>query len=308
MANGVDLNIVNWTGVGLSTVVFAVRAYTRFFIARSIGLDDLFMLLSLLASFAAAGLITAAVHYGLGGQGMPSLLASKYSFLSGIPVLIAQAFGRVSFAFTLLSVLGVTRARQWFLYVIIAFQFIFLSVVLALSYGLCSPVSVFWDPNASESEECLIRYHTVVVDRWNFFQTAWDAGTDLVLALFPALIFSTMNMKLRLKIGLICLMGLGVFASIATIVKAIEFATLYQATGGSNYAQATIFIWTVIQVYVVIIAASLPYCRALFSRNHGETTVGPAPHGQMNLRRKRPKHLDESSQQHFIPLSGHQSH
>ncbi|TRX98019.1 hypothetical protein FHL15_001229 [Xylaria flabelliformis] len=232
MANGVALNIVNWVGVGLSTVVFIVRAYTRVFIARSIGLDDLFMLLSLLASYAAAGLITAAVHYGLGGEGIPSLLASKYSFLSGIPVLIAQSF-------------------------------------------------------------------------------AWDASTDLILALLPALILSTMNMKLRLKVGLICLMGLGVFTSIATIIKAVEFATLYQKTGGSNYAQATIFIWTVIQVYVVIIAASLPYCRAVFSYKHREATEDahkPAAHGRINLKHKRPKHLEGSSQQNFIPLSDQQSH
>lgn len=47
MASGTTLNVVNWIGAGLSTGVFAIRAWTRLFIVRSIGLDDFFMLLSL---------------------------------------------------------------------------------------------------------------------------------------------------------------------------------------------------------------------------------------------------------------------
>ncbi|KAI0179444.1 hypothetical protein GGR52DRAFT_536229 [Hypoxylon sp. FL1284] len=178
MASGTTLNVVNWVGAGLSTVVLALRAWTRVFIVRSIGLDDLFMLLSLLASLAAAGLITASVHYGLGSQTTGTLLASKYSFLSGIPVLTAQACGRVSFAFTLLSVMGTTPAKQWFLYTVIAFQFIWLVLVLALSYGLCGPLAAFWDSSLVEAQECLTRYHVVVVDRWNYFQTGLTEPTE----------------------------------------------------------------------------------------------------------------------------------
>lgn len=108
----------------------------------------------------------------MGSQTEGTILASKYSFLSGIPVLISQAFGRVAFALTLLSIMGVTPARQRFLYATIAFQFIWVVVVLALSYGLCSPVSAFWDPAQAQAQECLTKYHEVVVKGWNYFQTS----------------------------------------------------------------------------------------------------------------------------------------
>lgn len=107
----------------------------------------------------------------MGSQTEGTILASKYSFLSGIPIMMAQGFGRIAFAFTLLSVMGTTPARQWFLYTIIAFQFIWLVVVLALSYGLCSPVSAFWDSAQVQAQECLVKYHNVVVDGWNYFET-----------------------------------------------------------------------------------------------------------------------------------------
>ncbi|OTB04122.1 hypothetical protein M426DRAFT_12003 [Hypoxylon sp. CI-4A] len=271
MASGTALNVVNWVGAGLSIVVFAARGWTRVFIVRSIGPDDLFMFLSLLFSLAAAILITISVHYGMGSQDAITALASKYSFLSGIPVLISQSFGRISFALTLLAVLGKTRTRQWFLYIMIASQFILLVIDLALSYGLCRPLSGFWDTSLSETEECLATYHRVIVDGWNYFQTAWDAGSDFALALLPGLIFRTMNLHLRLKIGLSILMGLGVLTGICSIVKAIEFSNLY--TGNPNSGEATVFIWTVVQEYIVIIAASLPYCRAFFT-DRGDTSVG----------------------------------
>lgn len=43
-----------------------------------------------------------------------------------------------------------------------------------------------------------------------FSFVVWDACTDFSLALFPALILSSTNMQMRLKLGLIALMGLGV--------------------------------------------------------------------------------------------------
>ncbi|KAI1208438.1 uncharacterized protein F4807DRAFT_431339 [Annulohypoxylon truncatum] len=308
MASGTALNVVNWVGASLSIVVFAARAWTRFFIVRSIGLDDLLMFISLLASLAAAGLITASVHYGMGSETEGSILASKYSFLSGIPVLIAQAIGRISFAFTLLSILGITMVRRWFLFAIIGLQVVFLVVDLALSYGLCSPVSVFWNSTLPEAQVCLAKYHTVVVDGWNYFQTAWDVLTDFSLALFPALIFKSMNMQMRLKIGMIILMGLGVLTGICAIVKSVEFASLFSNTKNSNYAQATIFIWTVVQQYIVIIASSVPYCLCLF-RKQGNRTIGSSnqtgayTYGRITLKPKPYKHQAEDlSRQNFIQL------
>lgn len=122
-----------------------------------------------LAAVAAAAMISVAATHGLGDL-HPSVEASKISFLSGIPVGICQPLGRVSFAFTLLEVMGTTKTRRRILYFIILLQFIVGFVGLVLGYGLCNPLRVFWTPSLSKAQACLVKWHTIVVAKWQIFQ------------------------------------------------------------------------------------------------------------------------------------------
>jgi len=160
----------------------------------------------------------------------PSVEASKISFLSGIPVGICQPLGRVSFAFTLLEVMGTTKTRRRTLYFIIVLQFIIVGFVgLVLGYGLGDPLRVFWTLSLSKAQACLVKWHTIIVAKWQNFQNgkglseysawkmtlmgspqAWDALSDFALALFPVLIIKSLQMRRSLKTGLILLMSLGV--------------------------------------------------------------------------------------------------
>lgn len=60
--------------------------------------------------------------------------------------------------------------------------------------------------------------------------TAWGAAADLVLALYPAYLIWNLQMRLRLKIILICLMGLGVFTAVASLIKTASFGRLRTTT------------------------------------------------------------------------------
>lgn len=50
---------------------------------------------------------------------------------------------------------------------------------------------------------------------------AINSATDLALAIFPATIIWNLNMKLAVKVSLIVMMGLGIFAMVASIVKTV---------------------------------------------------------------------------------------
>lgn len=262
-ASGRTLQIINVLGCVVSVIVVTLRVYVRTFIVRKVATDDYCMIISVFAAVAAAGMIGTAVTDGL-GNAKPSLLAAKLSFLCGVPVSICQTFGRVSFAFTLLTLMGTTKTRRWLLYFLMCMQFIVSFVGLVLAYGMCSPIEVFWNTSLKESESCVELYHWVVVDHWQFAQDAWNALTDFALALFPTLIIGQLQMRASLKLGLIGLMSLGVFAGVITIVKSIEFRILYKDPTHSSYTQSDIFIWTVVQEYVVIIAASIASIKPLF--------------------------------------------
>jgi hypothetical protein len=54
--------------------------------------------------------------------------------------------------------------------------------------------------------------------------------TDLALAIFPATIIWSLNMKLAVKLSLIIMMGLGIFTMAASIVKTVYLKSLAKVT------------------------------------------------------------------------------
>lgn len=53
--------------------------------------------------------------------------------------------------------------------------------------------------------------------------TAWNAATDVVLALYPIGILYKLRIPSKLKIGLGFLLGLGMFTAVCSIIKTVEF-------------------------------------------------------------------------------------
>lgn len=54
---------------------------------------------------------------------------------------------------------------------------------------------------------------------------AWNAATDLIFALYPIIIVYRLQMRLRIKLSVVALMGLGVFTAVCSIVKTVNFQT-----------------------------------------------------------------------------------
>lgn len=131
------------------------------------------------------------------GTSRQTVHAAKLAFMSGIPVLLCQLFGRVSFAFTLLQVMGTTRNRKWFLWFMIVAQFVTNFIALVLSYGICSPLAAFWDPSLKKtSMHCLENYKRIVVDGWQYFETS---DVPLGRLFVTALTLTSMGRSIRLR-------------------------------------------------------------------------------------------------------------
>ena len=117
-------------------------------------------------------LLSVAVHDGLGGHEV-FMGASEFSYLAGMLAILCQIFGRVSWAWTLLILMGTTARRRYLLYFLMITQVLVNVVLLALSYGMCRPIQVFWNPSIAGSQACLALYHRVVINGWQWFQTGW---------------------------------------------------------------------------------------------------------------------------------------
>lgn len=59
---------------------------------------------------------------------------------------------------------------------------------------------------------------------------AWNAATDVVLALYPIGIVYKLRMPMKLKFGLCILMGIGIFTAVCSIIKTYEFKDVEAST------------------------------------------------------------------------------
>jgi hypothetical protein len=82
-----------------------------------------------------------------------------------------------------------------------------------LAWFQCSPPSALWDP--SRQSQC---NHTTSV-RYSYFVGALAAISDFYLAIIPVTMLAPLRIDRKLKWGLSFLMGLGVFAGVAAIVR-----------------------------------------------------------------------------------------
>jgi len=140
-------------------------------------------------------------------------------------------------------------------------------VISALYMGRCTPVESFWLNLPPSTVKCILSIHT-----WaeaNRAQLVLSIVTDLLLAIAPALILARLMMKTSTKAVLIVLFALGLFATIAGILK------MYYVEVDNNsrsldwtYNSVLVGTCTYVECQLAIIGACLPPIRPLFTRTH----------------------------------------
>ena len=86
---------------------------------------------------------------------------------------------------------------------------------------------------------------------------------DFILALLPITIIWGLQLNKKKRLGLITIMGLGVFAGICAIVKTSQLPSL-GAQSDFTWITVGLLIWTHNEIFVIIVAACVPTLRPLF--------------------------------------------
>ena len=97
-----------------------------------------------------AGLTTESVRWGTGRHIYyltPEQIrqAIKYSYIIGPFGLLTLTFGRISFALSLIVLIGIEPWRRWLLYFVIASQAIIHGILIGMAIFACSPIHKYWD-------------------------------------------------------------------------------------------------------------------------------------------------------------------
>lgn len=248
---------LSWTLAAIAIIIVVLRVLTRLKRDHGLRIDDHFMILSLVCGVINMSLISIAVSWGFGRHltsldPTRSIQALKYNDIQQPFHVMSSCFGRISFALFLVEIIQKFITRRRFLYSLMALQFAINGSTAIIILVQCRPIQALW--NHQVDGDC---WDPRVQEYYSFFQGSFNIITDFILAVFPATFIWQLNMKLRKKIGLIFVMGLGIFSMVATTIKVVQIKSL-AAKSDYTYATAWLMIWTSVEQYVIIIAASIP--------------------------------------------------
>ncbi|KAK4107818.1 hypothetical protein N656DRAFT_784967 [Canariomyces notabilis] len=267
---------VAWTFASLAILVVGARLYARLRIVRRLSIDDCIILFTLCLGLGNSIFLTISTSWGL-GQHLSVLQADpervmytvKWVYLCEFFSILCPCFGRISFALLLLGIIPPTStSRRTFLKCIIVVQLVVDVGTVIISFSQCQPLEGFW--NKSIASTC---WPPFVQQYTGFTQGSVCSLIDLILALFPASMFWSLKMQWKQKVALSSLMGLGVFAMIASIVKTVGLRAI-TATDDLTYEMANLAIWWTLEANLVLIAASVPTLRPIFKVKRGQIRDG----------------------------------
>jgi hypothetical protein len=213
-------------------------------------------------AISSACLATLAVYHGLGmdinliESDSDRINALKYLTLAPPPSILSVAIGKISIVLLLGRLMGmsITKVHFWVLWIMMLITVgLSLAAVIAV-LAFCIPTESIWDLSVPR-ERCMAPQTQLVIGltqackylTWEplrvlmltgYDNKAFNASTDFFLGLFPSFIFWKLRMPLRRKIGLMLLLGVGVFGCVVTGIKAYQLRNL---DGHDNLTGASTF-------------------------------------------------------------------
>ncbi|KAK7971542.1 hypothetical protein PG989_016558 [Apiospora arundinis] len=247
----------------------ALRTYVRAFMVKSFGLDDGFIILSVLIALGSWICLCLQVPYGLGRHGLviPTEQRMHFEHISFWKTVMTDGFAmgflRVSMA---LSLMRLNREIKWYkysLYAIIVFVVLYTIQATVVLFTYCKPYSGWWEFQWMNpfDPRCFDFNLFLDLTYWNI---SCNIFTDICLGVLPIPIVWNLKMKLRLRLYVIAILNLGYFSIVAGICKAVFMLT----TGGSpdNTFDYWVHFWQNLQLNIGIIAACAQFLRPLLGR------------------------------------------
>ncbi|KAL2676771.1 hypothetical protein Neosp_010537 [[Neocosmospora] mangrovei] len=247
---------LSWLSVGL-------RSYTRVFLMKSYQMDDWLMLIAQGIFTVSCAFILEGVKEGLGRHNeaieddTAEVNALKWQALATATYVLDMMFIKLSIGVFLLR-LSVKPVYTWIIWISLAIITIWSTVIFFWNMFQCSPVEKQWDFRITGG-------HCVSADQIVSAAYAISAMTivsDWLYAILPIPMLWTVKMTKAAKATVIVILGLGIFASIATLVR-LRFLADLTDTDDILFAGTDAMVWTLIEPGVAIIASSLATIRPL---------------------------------------------
>jgi hypothetical protein len=239
-------------------------------------------------ALAGCALVIAQGQFGAGrhrGDVDPDIymIGMKLNFISQPTYLFAICFVKLAVGFSLLRIAS-TKFYRYLIRGIMGFMLFYTigcffvstsfplfssflsSLVISLTCNQtiifqCTDIRVLWDPSIKS-----VCWGMKTLQGLSYTNVALNILTDLLFAvIIPIPMLWNLNVNHRTRLSLLAILGLGVFACAAAIVK-VGYIVNYGKVGDFLWDSRDITIWTAAETNVGIVAGSLPTLRPLFKR------------------------------------------
>ncbi|KAJ3530115.1 hypothetical protein NM208_g9472 [Fusarium decemcellulare] len=273
----------------LATFIIALRIWVR--ASHNVfGTDDTLMLIGYILYGCLVGVSSRGTFVGLGtrdeklAQVSPEIFSSGllYTWLFQMFYCLTLIFVKGSICTTLLRI-ATARSHRIISWLTLAVSSMSAFIVIIGLFTMCRPLHATW--NRSEGE-CA---PPIVLTSLAYQISASSMVTDLVCAILPGFMLWKTQIKIATKISITIILGLGVFASVATIVRFPYIAYYYQKED-YLYHTCNIAMWSMVEMGIGIIAGSLPALRRLlknwvdFGTSHAQSSGRATPYAGSHSR------------------------
>ncbi|KAK5659559.1 hypothetical protein OQA88_761 [Cercophora sp. LCS_1] len=241
----------------LCALLVGLRIYTHSRPVVHLGWDDAAVVLAMAATTTQFAIFLSAIPYGAGRHNIyilpdDQLKASKLLFFSQFSWSWGVALGKISIAFLLLQL---RTGVYWhlFLYAMIAVQVASALCANVVQLARCRPISAAWRFETDRAH-CL---STQIIYISSYTNGTIAVLTDLMLSVIPLTFLRNIRRSRRERLVIALLMGLGVFAAAAEVVK-LTHVRWYGQTGDMLWDCVGLVVWSVLAAQMGIIAACVP--------------------------------------------------
>ncbi|KAF4769210.1 hypothetical protein HAV15_008517 [Penicillium sp. str.  len=284
------------TGI-LSMIVCGLRLYTRLFIIKVFGLDDIAVCVALVITQAFNGLGVAIVYYGEG------LHFSKVSPEDRAMWLKLYYVAMCLYLYTSLSVkislllflrrIFVKRWMNWLTMGMIIFQILFSasgSFVLAFQ---CDPPRAAYDLSIT-NPKCYSQFKLFQI---TLYQAVIIFVCDVIILIAPLVVLCGLQLPTRKVIALMLIFGSGIIACISPVVRFSTLDYLRYGTADLTYDSASSLYWMAIEFNLGLVAGSLSSLKPLpIFRRFGSTinsgdkaSTGDKSHELLDMNSSEPR-------------------
>lgn len=286
-----QLETINPTGLGrgvevvaiclgvVCAIVVSLRVWVRAGFSgastRMWGVEDYLAVVGTLPFLPSVVFAVYAARYGVGSHdaAIPSPLylirATEYVIYWEILYFISSTLIKCAIGFTCIRL---DRRKQIMIPIAVNMAIMVIVAILALVFVFanCTPLAATWNPSLGTCQK------TISLQTVSYIVSAIQMVTDWVCAGVPFVIVAGLQMSRRRKVSVICILGLGVFASVATCVR-MPYLKYYDTTKYPTeiaYHLGVINITSNIECGLGIIGCSLPPLRKLFKFYYGSSHDG----------------------------------